>query len=86
VSVQPAELRNPAEALIIARRALARAGAPNPVYLHTLGTAQFLLGRRAEAIRSLEQALGLMPQAPNAPPSVLRKQIEADLGKFKSGL
>jgi non-specific serine/threonine protein kinase/serine/threonine-protein kinase len=84
VSIEPSELRNPAQAAALARRAIERAGAPNPVYLHTLGTAQHLLGRRDDAIRTLEQALALMPQSSNGPASGLRKQIEADLAKFKN--
>lgn len=84
VSVEPAELRNPAQAVIYARRAIDRAGAPNPVYLHTLGTAQFQSGDGGAAIETLEDALRLMPQAPNGPALGLRKQIEADLARFKA--
>jgi Flp pilus assembly protein TadD len=84
VSAEPAELRNPAQAVVYVRRAIDRAGAPNPVYLHTLGTAQFQSGDRGGAVQTLEEALRLMPQAPNGPALGLRKQIEADLGRFKA--
>ena len=83
VSAEPTELRNPAEALIYARRALERAGAPNPIYLHTLGSAQRQLGQQADAVRTLEQALGLIPPSAAGPALGIRKQIEADLAQLK---
>jgi tetratricopeptide (TPR) repeat protein len=84
VSTEPEELRNPALAVTFARRAIDRAGTPNPVYLHTLGTAQYLLGQRDEAVSTLEQALKLMPPTASGPALGLRKQIETDLARFKS--
>ena len=83
VSTEPSELRNPGQAATFARRAIERAGTPNPVYLHTLGTAQYQLGQRVEAVRTLEQALRLMPQAPAGRALGIRKQIETDLARFK---
>ena len=76
-------MRNPAQALTFARRAVERAGAPNPVYLHTLGSAQHQLGQRAEAIQTLEKALGLIPPTAAGPALGIRKQIETDLARFK---
>jgi len=84
VSTEPAELRNPAQALIYARRALERAGAPNPVYLHTLGSAQHQLGQREEAIQTLEKALALIPASAAGPALGIRKQIETDLARFRT--
>ncbi len=84
VTTEPAELRNPAQALTYARRALERAGAPNPVYLHTLGTAQHLSGQTANAIGTLEQALALIPPTAGGPALGIRKQIETDLARLKS--
>ena len=86
VSAEPAELRNPSQALIFARRALARAGSPNPVYLHTLGTAQYQSGHRADAVKTLEEALSLMPPNPSGRALGIRKQIETDLARFKASL
>ena len=85
VTTEPAELRNPAQALTYARRALDRAGAPNPVYLHTLGTAQRELGQQADAVKTLEQALALIPPTAGGPALGIRKQIETDLSRLKSG-
>ena len=83
VSTEPVELRSPAQALVFANRALERAGAPNPVYLHTLGTAQYQLGRRREAVATLERALALIPPAAAGPALGIRKQIETDLTRYK---
>jgi non-specific serine/threonine protein kinase/serine/threonine-protein kinase len=84
VSTDVPEVRNPALALEYARRAVERAGSPNPVYMHTLGWAHYRLGHRAEAIRTLEQALKAMPSTPSGPAVGLRRQVEADLASFKS--
>jgi eukaryotic-like serine/threonine-protein kinase len=84
VSTEVEEARNPRLGLEYARRALDRAGSPNPVYLHTLGWAQFRLGDRAGAISSLEQALKTLPEAASGPAVGLRRQVEADLATFKS--
>ena len=82
VSYQPADVRNPRLAIEYARKALERAGSPNPVYLHTLGWAQYLTGARAEAVTTLRQALTLLQAAPPGPAVGLRKQIEGDLKTF----
>ena len=41
-------------------------------------------GQRDAAVKALEQALSLMPQAPTGPALGLRKRIETDLAQFKS--
>jgi eukaryotic-like serine/threonine-protein kinase len=85
VSVEPADLRRPADALEAASEALRRAGGPNPVYQHTLAWAHYRLGRVSEAITALEAALARLTDA--AGPTVgLRRQIEADLATFRKGL
>jgi non-specific serine/threonine protein kinase/serine/threonine-protein kinase len=84
VSSEVADLRNPALALEYARHAIERAGSPNPVYLHTLGWAQYRLGRKTEAVQTLEQALKTLPAAASGPAVGLRRQIELDLATFKS--
>ena len=85
VSTEVEALRNPALALEYATRAVGRAGSPNPVYLHTLGWAHYRLGHRQEAVRTLEQALGTLPPATSGPAVGLRRQLETDLARFKSG-
>jgi eukaryotic-like serine/threonine-protein kinase len=84
VSTDVPEVRNPSLALEYATRAVERAGSPNPVYLHTLGWAHYRLGHKADAIRTLEQALQTMPAATSGPAVGLRRQVEADLAMFKS--
>jgi tetratricopeptide (TPR) repeat protein len=84
VSTDVEAVRNPALALEYARRAIDRAGSPNPVYLHTLGWAQYRLGQKTAALQTLEQALKTLPAAAAGPAVGLRRQIEADLAKFKS--
>jgi tetratricopeptide (TPR) repeat protein len=84
VSTEVDGVRNPALALEYARRAIERAGSPNPVYLHTLGWAQYRLGHKTEAVQTLEQALKTLPAAAAGPAVGLRRQIESDLAKFKS--
>ena len=84
VSTDVPEARNPALALQYATRAVERAGSPNPVYLHTLGWANYRVGKKAEAIRILEQALATLPPATSGPAVGLRRQVEADLATFKT--
>jgi non-specific serine/threonine protein kinase/serine/threonine-protein kinase len=84
VSTEVEEVRNPPLALRYARQAVERAGSPNPVYMHTLGWAQYRLGNRTEAIRTLEEALKVMPPATSGPAVGLRRQVEADLTTFKA--
>ena len=84
MSSEVPEVRNPSLALDYATRAVERAGSPNPVYLHTLGWAHYRLGHKADAIRTLEQALQTLPAATSGPAVGLRRQVEADLATFKS--
>ena len=85
VSTEVEDVRNPTLALKYATRALEIAGAPNPVYLHTLGWAHYRVGNRQEAIQTLEEALKTMPAAASGPAVGLRRQVEADLATFRSG-
>lgn len=84
VSTEVEDIRNPGLAVQYANRAIERAGSPNPVYLHTLGWAHYRLGRKDEAVRTLEQALKTLPPASTGPAVGLRRQIEADLATFKA--
>lgn len=84
VSYVPEDVRNPRVALGYAQQAVARAGSPNPAYMHTLGWAQKLSGNHTAAIATLEDALALLPSAPAGPAVGLRKQIETDLARFKT--
>ena len=83
VSSEVEDVRNPRLGLEYARRAVDRAGSPNPVYLHTLGWAHYRLGEKAIAIGTLEQALSALPAAASGPAVGLRRQIETDLALFR---
>ena len=84
VSSEIPEARDAALGHTYARRALERAGSPNPVYLHTLAWAQYRLGRRDEAAVTLRTALGTLADA-SGPAVGLRRQLESDLARFVSG-
>jgi len=59
------KLRNPSEALVLARRAVAAtAASPNPAFLDTLAEAQSLNGQSREAVATETQALALDPDNP----------------------
>jgi hypothetical protein len=60
------------------------AGQKNPVYLHTLAWAHHRLGQQDAAVKTLQQALSLMPESPTGAAVGLRKRIETDLAQFKS--
>jgi non-specific serine/threonine protein kinase/serine/threonine-protein kinase len=83
LTAEPADVRRPAEALTYATEALKRAGAPNPVYEHTLGWAYYRLGRPADAVRTLEDALNRLAADVQGPQLGLRRQIETDLATFR---
>jgi tetratricopeptide (TPR) repeat protein len=55
------KLRNPAEALALARRAVETSQPPEPSFLDTLAEAQLLNGKRSEALATETKALALDP-------------------------
>ena len=76
------DLRQPARALELARRAVAGSSLPNPVILHTLAWAQHRSGRSDEALATLDRALALLPPAGKGVARGLRREIERDRGRF----
>jgi tetratricopeptide (TPR) repeat protein len=58
------KLRNPAEALVLARRAVKDSPQPNAAYLDTLAEALLLNGQAGEAVTIEQQAFELDPQNP----------------------
>ena len=81
---QPPDLREPARAIELAKRAVALAHSPNASYLHTLGWAYFGAGDRSHAADALQRALTLLVASPSETPSTgLRHQIELDLAEFQ---
>lgn len=83
VSTEVEGLRDPGLAFEYATRAVKTAGSPNPVYLHTLGWVHYRLGRKDEAVKTLEEALKTLPSGASGPAVGLRRQIESDLASFK---
>jgi non-specific serine/threonine protein kinase/serine/threonine-protein kinase len=81
---EPADLRRPAEALQFATEAIRRAGGQNPIYQHTQAWALYRLGRRDEAISTLENALRQLPPTPSGPAVGLKQQMETDLAGFRA--
>ncbi len=78
---QHAELRDPARALPLARRAVDKAGGVDPGTLDTLALAQHLTGDTPAAIETEKKASSLLP--PDAPG---RGDYEAALAKFEAAL
>jgi hypothetical protein len=79
----PETERRPSEALRFARRAVDSQA--NPVYLDTLALAYFHTGAVAEAIKTEERALALLPPlAPGSPSTGLRAEIEGHLAEFRA--
>jgi Flp pilus assembly protein TadD len=67
LATQPdAQMRNPAEALALAKRAVELGGKPNPYYLCSLAAALAASGRQKEAATVARQALGLARQQKKA--------------------
>jgi tetratricopeptide (TPR) repeat protein len=61
------KLRNPAEALVLARKAVKGSPTPNPAFLDTLAEALLLNGQPAEALKIEKQVAVLDPNNPDIP-------------------
>jgi len=78
------ELRDPAQAMRYATRAVEASQRPNAMYLSTLSWAYFRSGDAAKAIEVTEKALTTLPPPAKAGPAVgLRGQLERDLAEFQ---
>jgi len=71
------KLRNPAEALVLARRAVASSPQPNPAFIDTLAEALLLNGHPAEALTTELQAIRLDPK--NA-------ELQSRLARFREAV
>jgi tetratricopeptide (TPR) repeat protein len=71
------KLRNPAEALVLARQAVATSPEPNPAYLDTLAEALLVNGQPAEALKYELQAFQLDPDNPEFKTRLPRFQAAA---------
>lgn len=81
LTIEPADLRDPAAALPIAQKAVEKSRGEDPDILDTLALAQHLTGDTRAAIETEKKALSLLP--PNAPG---RGDYEAALAKFEAAL
>jgi len=79
LTCEPADLRNPAAAVRYAERAVESTRGANTDYLSTLAQAYFQSGDAARAVATAERALALLP-----PSSPARREIEADLARFRN--
>jgi Tfp pilus assembly protein PilF len=75
------KLRNPSEALALARRAVATSPSPNPAFLDTLAEAQLLNGFRSEALATETQAVKLDPNNPEYQTRLARFREAASTAK-----
>ncbi len=81
------ELRDPAQAMRYATRAVEASPRPNAMYLSTLSWAHFRSGDPAKAVELTEKALDILPPSAKAGPAVgLRGQLERDLAEFQKAL
>jgi tetratricopeptide (TPR) repeat protein len=84
VSILPVSLRQPREAVALARRAVEASNRTNPAVFHTLAIALYQAGDRAEAIATLQQALALLPGTAG-PAGAIKQKLTADLGRMRQG-
>jgi|GEM_PF-2267998 Tfp pilus assembly protein PilF len=75
------KLRNPSEALVLARHAVATSPSPNPAFLDTLAEAQLLNGLRSEALATETQAVKLDPSNPEYQTRLARFREAASTAK-----
>jgi hypothetical protein len=79
LTIEPSRLRDPASALLYAKRAVELSQGNDPAILDTLAWAYHLTGDQALAITTEERALALL-----APDASLRRGFEANLARFKA--
>lgn len=72
------KLRNPAEALVLAKEAVSGSATPNPAFLDTLAEALLMNGQPVEAITIETQAAQLDPQNPNIQSRLERFRVAAE--------
>jgi hypothetical protein len=78
----PETERRPSEALRFARRAVDSQA--NPVYLDTLALAYFHTGVTAEAIKTEERALAMLPPlVPGSQSTGLRQRFRSEVGQLR---
>ncbi len=81
------ELRDSAQAMRYATRAVEGSERPNAMYLSTLSWAYFRSGDPVKAVELTEKALATLPPSAKAGPAVgLRGQLERDLAEFQKAL
>jgi tetratricopeptide (TPR) repeat protein len=87
LTCQPTELREPATALQLAKKAVEKSGGTDCDGLDILAQAYFETGDVRRAIESEEKALKLLaPPQPNRPDPPARLRVKAHLARFKAEL
>ncbi|MCH8165095.1 MAG: tetratricopeptide repeat protein [Planctomycetes bacterium] len=82
VTCEPADLRDPEAALLLAIEANDMTHHENPEYLDTLSLAYHLTGDTAKAIESQKMAIALLPRGDSS----LRTSLEEALAKFEAAM
>jgi len=82
LTVEPADLRDPAAAMPFAIRANDMTNHESPAYLDTLSLAYHLTGDTAKAIENQKKAIALLPPGESS----LRTSLEGALADFESAL
>jgi len=82
LTCEPADLRNPAEALRFARKA-AQENPHDPQVLDTLASAYYASGNARRAGAAEEEALAAVRAQPNGGTSISERQIESQLSKYR---
>ena len=80
LTIEPADLRDPAAALLIAQKAVEKSGGKEPAILDTLAKAWFDTDDAAKAVETLETAVSLLPPGDSA----LRTELEANLATYRA--
>jgi tetratricopeptide (TPR) repeat protein len=85
LTCQPADLREPATALLYARKSVAKSGGANSDHLNALAQAYFQNRQITQAIETEEKALKLLaPPQPRQPDPPAWHRIKTQLARFKA--
>ena len=83
LTCQPADLRDPPQALRFAERAVQKTNASEPGILSILAQVYFKTGDPAKAVETEQKALLLLPPSSEKGSSAARKPYETDLANFQ---
>ncbi len=80
LTIEPADLRDPAAALPIAQKAVEKSRGEDPAILDTLAKAWFDTGDATKAVETQEKAVSLLPPGDSA----LRTELETNLATYRA--